>query len=95
MKIIPIGDRLLVKLNTVEERKVGHIYMPDKHKEESRTGEILAIGDSVKGYAEKDRVLVSYYSGIVIHLVNEGYLDDTLRIFSEREILAKIEDFDG
>ena len=92
MKILPQGYRVYIKLLPVEEKKVGRIILPGKHAEQSRIGEVLAVGKDADPYEVGDKVLVQFYAGIDIHLVAEGILDDTHRIFTASEILAKVED---
>jgi len=52
----------------------------------------MAVGGDVIAYKVGDRVLVQFYGGIPIHLVKEGILDDTHRIFTESEILTGVEE---
>ena len=68
------------------------IYIPEKHPELSRMGNVMAVGGDVEGYNVGDRVLVMYYGGVTIHLIKEGMVGDTHRIFNASNILAKIEE---
>lgn len=96
MKFIPRPGRLYVVLNSVGERRVGSILLPDMHSEPTRIGTVRAAGPDVDGIAVGDRVLVSYYSGVVITMPelrddeNEG--PDIHRIFTPEEILAIVVD---
>ena len=99
INIKPCHENLLVKLEKVEEGMVGSIYLPDKHSEQSRIGEVLGVGWGVNDYIvdEKDhfkvgdKILVPFHVGNAIHLVGHGMLDDTLRIVGHREVQAKLE----
>ena len=92
MKIIPVNDTLYIRLNEVEEQQIGRIILPDKHEERTRIGTVLATGDKVKLFKAGDKILVSYFAGIHLHLPTEGIMNDTHRILTENEVLAKVED---
>ena len=90
-ELIPYGNKLLVKLNRVEEFKTpGGIIVPDNHSEESRIGEVIACGETVKNFKPGDRILVEWIIGTCIHLIAEGVSDDTNRIIPESQILCKV-----
>jgi chaperonin GroES len=40
----PLGDRLLVKVATKEEKTVGGIFLPDTAQEKPQVGEVTAVG---------------------------------------------------
>ena len=95
MKIVPLGDKLVVHRLKAEEKTAGGIVLPDSAQEKPQQGKVLSIGDGrmldngrrigmqVK---EGDRVMFSSYAG------NEVNVDgDTLLIMSEDDILAVIE----
>ncbi|MFA5154123.1 MAG: hypothetical protein WC554_16355 [Clostridia bacterium] len=84
MKLIPVGERLLVKLDAVDEKKVGSILVPAKHGELSRAATVLAAGDEVKRFKVGDRIFLGYHSGNVVDIAWEKA--DTLRIVDEAEI---------
>ncbi len=88
MKIQPIDDRVAVKVNNDEEKKVGGIIIPDTAKEKPLMGEIVAVGtdkelqDVVK---VGDKVLYAKFSGTEIEVENEKLI-----ILSRNDLLAKI-----
>ena len=91
MKITTHGNKLYVLLDMVEERQVGRIIVPDKHAEHTRSGIVQSAGEETKYYKVGDKILVSYYSGVVIDLpelnaLGEG--QDVHRVFTENEILG-------
>jgi len=92
MKITPKGYKVYVVLDKVEAGMVNGVYLPDKHVEQSRIGTIKAIGKDVEDYKVGDRVLVQFYAGIAVHLVKEGILDDTHRLFNMSNILSVVEE---
>jgi len=44
MKVKPLGDRVLVKPATKEEKTKGGIVIPDTAKEKPQEGEVIAVG---------------------------------------------------
>ncbi|MBI5851243.1 MAG: co-chaperone GroES [Planctomycetes bacterium] len=91
-KIVPIGDRVVIKRVAAEETTKGGIILPDSAKEKPREGIVLALGTgkllkngdrapfSVKA---NDRVLFSSYAGTEVKVDGEEYV-----ILSEDEILG-------
>ena len=94
LKIIPQGLRLLIRLNKVGEMKTeGGVILPDSHSEESRLGTILAIGDEVdKKFKIGDQILIAFFSGTILHFPGEGMSDDTVRMITQSEIMALVEE---
>ena len=92
LKLIPVGDRLYVVVDEPVE-KIGELFVPQKHSERSRTATVSAVGEDVKYFKIGDKILISYYTGIFIHLPSLAYRgkEDLHRIVREDEILAKIE----
>jgi len=94
LKIIPEGVNILIQLNPVREHKTeGGIVLPDTHGEESRIGIIIAVGNEVdKRHKPGDKVLISFVMGTPLHFPDAGILDDTVRIITQSNIMAKIEE---
>ena len=96
MKITPLGDRVLVQPNDVqEETSTGGIIIPDTAKEKPQEGTIVAVGPGrtdengklIKmNVKKKDRVLYSKYAGTELKYEGKEYL-----IMSESDILAVFE----
>ncbi len=91
LKLSPWGDRLYVVLDEPKE-SVGLIKLPERHSERSRTATIAAVGDDVKHFKVGDRILISYHTGIFIHLPDLAFRgkEDLHRIVREDEILARL-----
>ena len=95
MKLKPLGDRIVVKVLTQEEKTRGGIVIPDTAKEKPQEGEVLAIGSGrVLENGQKlplevkkgDKILFSKYGGTEVKIEGEDLL-----ILSERDILAILE----
>ena len=95
MKLKPLGDRIVVKVLTREEKTKEGIVLPDTAKEKPTEGEVMAVGSGkVLDNGQKlpievkvgDRVIFSKYAGTEVKV--DG---DELVIFSERDVLAIVE----
>jgi len=53
MKVQPLADRVMVKLEKNEAKTAGGIIIPDTAQEKTQTGQVVAIGD------DKDVIKVS------------------------------------
>ena len=93
-KLVPLGDRVVIKPTPREEVSKGGIVLPDTAKEKPQEGEVLAVGPGRiddKGnrvpidVTVGDRVIYSKYGGTEIKHGGEEYL-----ILSARDILAVV-----
>ncbi len=94
MKIVPIGENIVVKRLEAEEITAGGIVLPDAAKEKSRQGRVLSLGDgrmlpggtrAAHQLSEGDRVLFDSYAGTEVRVNG-----DALLIMREDEILAVV-----
>ena len=91
-KIVPLGDRVVVKRAEAEERTAGGIVLPDSARDKPQRGKVVAIGD---GHVKKDGtkapltvkegddVIFTSYAGEEITVGDEEFL-----LLRESEILA-------
>jgi chaperonin GroES len=95
MRIVPLGDKVVVRRIEAEQRTAGGIVLPDSALEKSHEGKVLSVGDGRllenggRGrmqVREGDRVIFSSYSGNEVNVDSE-----TLLVMSEDDILAVIE----
>jgi hypothetical protein len=73
------------------------IDLPENHHERSRIGVIQQVGDQVTKYAVGDRVLLSTYAGVRIHLIGrqidgKDIDEDCYRVVRAEEIISTLID---
>ncbi|HBN78196.1 MAG TPA: co-chaperone GroES [Planctomycetaceae bacterium] len=92
MKIVPLGDKVVLKRQEAETTTSGGIVLPDSAQNKPQRGEVIAIGDGhVKSDGTKipltvkegDKVIFSSYAGDEIKVGDEDYL-----LLRESDILA-------
>ena len=91
-KLVPLGDRVVVKPSDREETTKSGIVIPDTVKEKPQRGTVIAVGQGRRD-DDGDRipldvevgqeVLFAKYGGTEFKLEDEEYL-----ILAERDILA-------
>ena len=95
MKLIPLGDRVLVERQAAEEKTVGGILLPDNAREKPQIGLVQAVGEGKPSKDGKkrplqvkpgDKVYFSSWAG-------EDYkpAGENLVVMREEDILAIIE----
>ncbi len=90
MKLKPIEDRVVVKIDTAKQEKtVGGIIIPDTAKEKPQMAEVIAVGtdeDLQKIIKVGDKILYGKYSGTEVEVDGEKLL-----ILAKSDILAIVE----
>ena len=93
MKLVPLGDRVVLKQLAAEETTKSGIVLPGQNKEKPQQAEVVAVGPGgvVDGKEIKmevnvgDQVVYSKYAGSEIKLEDEEYI-----IVKQNDILAII-----
>lgn len=87
MKIKPMNDRILVKMEEVAEKTAGGLYIPQTAQEKTQIGEVVAVGDSKEiKVAAGQKIMYEKYAGTTVK--NEG---QELLIIKQENVLAVIE----
>ena len=92
MKLVPLGDRVVIKALVAEETTKSGIVLPGQAKEKPQQAEVVAVGPGgiVDGkemqVKEGDKIIYSKYSGTEVKLE-----DEDLIIVKQSDILAIIE----
>jgi chaperonin GroES len=96
LKLQPLGDRVVVRRESSEERTAGGIVLPDSAKEKPQRGVIEAVGngklldDGSRGKLQVrigDRVLFTSWAGETFKIG-----DEELLLMREEDILAVLDD---
>jgi chaperonin GroES len=89
MRIKPLGDRVVIKVNEKDEFSPGGILIPTLSREKPLEGTVVAVGKGAGGnpltVQVGDTVIYGKYSGTEIQFENEEYL-----IMKESDIYAII-----
>ena len=94
MKLVPLGDRVVLKQLVAEETTKSGIVLPGQTKEKPQQAEIIAVGPggSVDGKEVEmlvevgQKVIYSKYAGTEVELDKETYI-----IVKQNDILAIVE----
>ena len=95
MRVVPIGDKIVVKRLDASEKTAGGIVLPDSARERPKQGRVLSVGDGkllkdgsrvAPQVGGGDRILFSNWAGSEV--VVDG---DELLIMNEEDVLAILE----
>ena len=88
MKVTPLTDRVLVKLEKSEAKSPGGIIIPDTAQEKTQIGVVIEVGDDKEVIKVKagDKVMYDKYAGTQVKIGGEDHL-----ILKMTDILATIE----
>ncbi len=92
MRLVPLGDKVVIRRMEAERRSSGGIHLPDTANDKPHEGRVLSVGDGSQladgtrarpQVGEGDRVLFNRYAGTEVTV--DG---DELLIMNEEDILA-------
>ena len=94
MKLVPLGDRVVLKPIAAEETTQSGIVLPGQSKEKTQQAEIVAVGPGgfIDGYDIKmlvevgQKVVYPKFTGTVVEMEDEEYI-----IVRQGDLLAVIE----
>ena len=94
MKLVPLGDRVVLKQLDAEETTKSGIVLPGQAQEKPQQAEVIAVGPGgvVDGKEVKmevkpgDQVIYSKYAGTSVEIEDEEYI-----VVKQDDILAIIE----
>ena len=94
MKIVPLGDRVVLKQSSAEETTKSGIIITSQSQEKPQTAEVIAVGPGGNVDGKEitmqvkvgDKVIYSKYSGNEVKLDGEEYI-----IVKQNDILAVVE----
>ena len=102
MKLVPLGDRVVLKQLVAEETTKSGIVLPGQSKEKPQQAEVVAVGPGgvVDGKEVKmevkvgDQVIYSKYAGTEVKLEGQEYIKldgEEYIIVKQNDILAVIQ----
>ena len=76
MKVKPIGDRVLLKIQAVEEKTKSGLFIPQTAQEKTQTGVVVEIGDDKDAVTVKkgDKVMYDKYAGTQVEIDGSEHL---------------------
>lgn len=88
MKVKPLADRVMVKLEKNEAKTAGGIIIPDTAQEKTQTGVVVAVGDDkdVIKVAAGQKVMYDKYAGTQVKVDGVDHL-----VLKMADIIAVIE----
>ncbi|MFP3959181.1 MAG: co-chaperone GroES [Spirochaetaceae bacterium] len=88
MKIKPLGDRVLLKIQQEEEKTKGGLYIPETAQEKTQQGLVVAVGDDKDAIKVKEGQQVMYdkYAGTNVKIDGDDHL-----ILKMDDIIAVVE----
>ncbi|HHT97831.1 MAG TPA: co-chaperone GroES [Clostridiales bacterium] len=95
MKLIPLGDKVVLKQLIAEEKTKSGIVLPGQAQEKPQQAEVIAVGPGGMVDGKEitmqvkvgDRVIYSKYAGTEVELESEEFI-----IVKQNDIVAVIED---
>ena len=94
MKLVPLGDRVVLKQLVAEETTKSGIVLPGQSKEKPQQAEVIAVGPGILPDGKEvkmevkvgDKILYSKYAGTDVKVSGEEYI-----ILRQDDILAIVE----
>ena len=94
MKLVPLGDRVVLKQSAAEETTASGIILASKSQEKPQEAEVIAVGpggmvdgkEVVMQVKAGQKVIYSKYAGTEVKLEGEEYI-----IVKQNDILAVVE----
>lgn len=95
MKLVPLGDKVVLKQLLAEETTKSGIVLPGQAKEKPQQAEVIAVGpggmvdgkEIVMQVKVGDKVIYSKYAGTEVKLDEEEFI-----IVKQSDIVAVVED---
>lgn len=94
MKLRPLGDKVVLQYQEIEEKTQSGIILPDSAKEKPQIAVVIAVGPGKyengklleMRVKEGDKVIFSQYSGTEVKIGEEEYT-----IAAQKDIMAIVE----
>lgn len=73
IKVIPVGDRLLIKRGLTPEKTEGGIFIPDASRMNTEIARVVFVSPDVTDFNEGDTLVVGRYAGVDIEIAGESF----------------------
>lgn len=95
MKLVPLGDKVVIRQMEAEEKTKSGIVLPTQSKEKPQEAEVIAVGPGGNVYGEEvtmmvkpgDKVIYAKYTGTEVKFDGNTYI-----ILRQADILAIVEE---
>ena len=95
MKLVPLGDRVVLKEMAAEEKTASGIVLPGQAQEKPQQAEVVAVGpggmvdgkEVAMSVKVGQKVIYSKYAGTEVKLGSDEYI-----VVKQSDILAAVED---
>jgi chaperonin GroES len=84
MKVKPLADRVMVKLEKNEAKTAGGIIIPDTAQEKTQQGTVVAVGEGT----EKEKITVKTGQKVMY----DKYAGTQIKIDGEEHLILKMSD---
>jgi chaperonin GroES len=89
VKLVPLGDRVVLKRADSESKTKGGIVLPDTAKDKPQKGEVVAVGD---GYVRNDGSRVPLSVKIGDDVIFNSYGGEEIKVGDEEYLLLRESD---
>jgi len=89
LKIVPLGDRVVVRREAAETTTAGGIVLPDSARDKPQMGEVLAVGD---GHVTKDGKRKPLSVKVGDRIIFTSYAGDEFKLDDEEVLLMRESD---
>ncbi len=88
MKIKPLADRVLIKIEEAETKTASGLFIPQTAQEKTQQGVVITIGDDtdIITVKEGDKVMYDKYAGTPVKIDGQDHL-----ILQMQDIIAIVE----
>ncbi len=89
LKLVPLGDRVVIKRAASESKTAGGIVLPDSATDKPQRGEVLAVGE---GHVKNTGMHVPLTVQPGNHVIFSSYAGDEFKVGDETYLLMRESD---
>jgi chaperonin GroES len=88
-KLVPLGDRVVLRREEAEQTTSGGIVLPDAARDKPQKGEVIAVGD---GHVKDDGTRVPLTVKVGDRVIFNSYGPDEIKLGEEEYLLLRESD---